>query len=245
MKGVSFQNGVEFKVSIDGEVWSQGDVLRGRLDAVARNPGAQANLHVFLADGSDKKIKQKAAGAFQILQKKSAASGPLDWSFELPTDARILDKSGSLYIVYGGTETLETLGQLRLNIEPHPYIQDIYSLLNTHYRFVFKNRIYAKGMVEGVFDPPQAKEWAALEELVVQIKVNGKESIDSKFQFFRKVVDATKGGLSAKVMKREIDQQWSTAHVVHDFNNRVNKDQVILLVDKVIEEYRSTGWLPG
>lgn len=242
MKGVSFQNGIEFKISIDGESWVQGGVLNGKLESVVRNGGASAPLYIFLANGIDKKIKQKTVGAFQILERKTAETGPIDWSFDLLSDARISDKTGSLYIAYGGCEILETLGQLKLNILPHPYIQDVFSLMNTNYRFVLKGILYAKnGMVEASFEAPATKDWASLEELILLMRV--KENVACNFQFYRKVVDATKGGLSSKIMKREFEQNWNVKNIIHDFNNRVNKDVVTEYIDNIIAEYRNTGWL--
>jgi hypothetical protein len=238
MKGMSFQNGVEFRITIEGESWTPGSTIQGRIES---KPVAKGQ--VYLAEGIDKKVKTKSADAFVILQEKDLTTAPYDWSFDLPIDSRISDKSGSLYLLYGHGENLEKLGQLRLNILPQPMITDLVDLLCTHFRFALKSYGAGKsGMTEVKLDPPSSKDWAMLEGLTLLCKSQA-STLDCKFQFLRNEVDATKGGLSTKNVKRDIQRSWGTRQIIHDFNQRLNKDVMTAEIDKVIAEYRNAGWL--
>ncbi len=238
MKGLSFQNGIEYRIVIEGETWPQGEKLTGRLEA--KSP---TKLFVALAEARDKKVKDKDAKAFKIIEPLNAEASPLDWNFQLPLNARISDNTGSLYIVYGADHTPEKLAHLRLNIQPHLLLRDTIDLFTHHYRFALKNTVAGKDQwVEFKLDPPDSKDWNFLEQLILQLQLN-EDTIDANFIFYRKEVDAMKAGLSTKITKREIEQSWNRKLIVHDFNQRLNKDQVALMVDAAFTEYRQAGWL--
>jgi hypothetical protein len=238
MKGMSFQNGIEFRVTLDGESWLQGETIHGRVESKPASKGL-----IYLAEGLDKKVKAKSADAFIILQELKFEAPPFDWKFQLPVDARISDKAGALYLLYGRDENTEKSGQLRLNILPNSLVKDLIELLSTHFRFPLKATVAGKkGVTEFKFDPPSGKDWSMLESLVLLIKTSEKE-LDCKFQFQRNEVDATKGGLSTKSVKREVNRCWIKNEIIHEFNLRMNKDIMTIEIDQVIDEYRSIGWL--
>ena len=250
MKGVSFQNGVEFKISIEGESWSQGDTVTGKLEAMSRNPNTPfTSMKVFLAESTEKKVKAKTPGAFEIIHELSSSSPTLDWSFKLENHTRITDSKGGLYIVYGNSngnpEALETLGQLRLNILPHMHMRDLRDIMGSHFRFVTKTASDGKkGWVEFKFDPPSAKEWSSLEQLVLLLKLQEK-SMEAKFSFHRAEVDALKAGLQTKSVLRDISKSWDLSRMIHDFNGRLNKEATTDAIENVVAEYRGVGWMPG
>lgn len=235
---MSFQNGVEFKITIEGESWSQGDLIQGKIESKPI-----AKTQVLLAEGTDKKVKAKSPDAFVVLEEALIQTAPFEWKFQLPIDARISDKSGALYVLYGHGENLEKLGQLRLNILPHTHFRDLIDLLTSHFRFAFKSFSAGKtGTTEVKLDPPGNKDWSMLEQLVVFLKINS-DTLDIKFQFHRQEVDATKGGLSTKAVKREISRSWKIPQIVLSFNQRLDKEILTVEIEKVIAEYRDAGWL--
>jgi hypothetical protein len=81
-----------------------------------------------------------------------------------------------------------------------------------------------------------------LEQLVLQLKLTDTE-VRSKFQFHRKEIDPTKGGVSTMIVKREFSRTWEIKKIVHDFNQRLDKDIITIEMDKLIAEYRNAGWL--
>ena len=245
MKGVSFQNGIEFKIVIEGETWSQGDTLCGKLEGISRNPNQTAKaLKVYLAEGNDKKVKAKTAGAFKILAELKSDEASLSWSFPLSLTARVSDGKGSLYIVYGNGDALETMGQLRLNIVPHLHLRDLSDVLSSHFRFVTKSITAGKdGWTEMKLEAPSAKEWAFLDLLVLQVQITA-ETLEAKFIFHRKEVDAMKAGLSTKITQREVERAWDLPKLIHDFNQRLNKEAATGCIENVFSEYSGTGgWL--
>jgi hypothetical protein len=238
MKGLSFQNGVEYKINIDGESWSQGDSISVTLES--KTP---SSLNLFLAEGVDKKVKAKSPDAFTVLEKFSSETSPLKQTIALPLSARISDKSGSLYVLYGKEEQTEKLGQLRLNVIPHLLIRDFIDLMTAHFRFAQKTTSAGKNdEVEVKLDPSGSKEWASLEQLLLRVQIT-EETMEVYFQFHRSEVDPTKGGLSSISVKREVTRTWNLSEIVHDFNQRLNKEVTTAAVEAVFAEYRSAGWL--
>ena len=238
MKGTTFQNGVEYKVTIDGEAWSQGESISGKIET---KPGSIAQ--VFLADGLDRKVKVKAADAFVVLNEQAPQTSPFHWRFELPLSARVSDKAGSLYLLYGSGDHLEKYGHLRLNVIPHQLLRDFSDLLTAEFRFALPVFSFGKSKTtELKLDPPAVKEWTMLDQLVVQLTLHSK-TLDLKFIFHRKEIDPTRGGLCTILVKREINRKWNLMEIVHDFNQRLNKDATAALMEVVIKDYRDAGWL--
>ncbi len=238
MKGMNFQNGVEFRIQVEGETWAQGDTLRGVL---VSKP--EQKLRVVLAEGIDKKVKSKTEGAYRILDEKTSDSGSIQWEFPLSRHSRISDKTASLYLLYGQSADLVSLGSLRLNIEAHPHLIDLMEVITHHFRFASKSISMGKhDFVEAKFSPPQAREWASLEFLSLQMKMSDTE-IELQFLFQRKSIDATAGNLSAKVVKKSYSRTLALKKLLHEFNQRVNKDQFTEVVESVIAEYRELSWI--
>jgi hypothetical protein len=244
MKGISFQEGVEFKLSIQGETWLQGEALSGDLEANVKNAGASlGEMRVILAETTERKLKSKSVDGFHVLEEAKSTTSPLQFNFKLPVDARISDKPGSLFILYGSRSDPHTLGMLKLAIAPHHLIHDLIELMRTEFRFALKNLTAGKGnFVEAKLEPSGSKEWAQLEELILAAKLTD-ETLETKFIFNRNAVDAIKAGLQTKIEHREIERSWELSEFVHDFNGRLNKDAATTAIQNVISEYRSAGWL--
>lgn len=235
MRGLSFQNGIEYKVNIEGESWAQGDSISIRLES--KTP---SSLTLILAEGVDKKVKLKSADAFTILEKFSSDTSPLDQVIQLPLNSPISDKSGSLYVLYGkGDESPEKLGQLRLNIIPHLHLRDLIEVMTSHFRFAQKTTSATKkNEVEVKLDPPGSKEWTSLELLTLKLLVT-EETIEAHFQFNRSEIDPMKGRLAKVMVKREMERSWPLSELIHNFNQRLNKEKAIQFIDQVVEEYKN------
>jgi hypothetical protein len=233
MRGVSFQNGVEFKISIDGERWEQGDEISGEILAVAKNPGAELKpARVILAETTERKLKSKSKDGFHVLAEATTSTFPFGWKFEMPLQARISDKAGGLCILYGSQEDPHTLGILKLNVVPHHYFNDLIELMRTEFRYALKGLSAGK---DGWVD-------AKLENLILSLRMEDGQ-IDAIFEFSRERVDAMKAGLQTKIEKQEITRSWLVKEFVHDFNDRINKDVATAAIESVISEYKSAGWL--
>ncbi|MCM0605922.1 MAG: hypothetical protein KA715_07505 [Xanthomonadaceae bacterium] len=228
MKATSFQNGVEYKVVVEGESWEQGAHLKGT--------STSSVLHTFLAYGIDKKVKAKSPDAFEVLKRVTSPS----WEFILPLDTSISDKSASLYILFGGTDQPSSMGALRLNIIPHLHLREVVEVLTLQYRFILKSSVAGKnGFTDFKLDPPDSKDWVQLDQLVLSLKRESDEVI-AKFNFKRKELNATdKGTLSTKKTIRPIDATWKLSEIIHSFNGRLNKDAAAAGIEIVVQEYRT------
>ena len=238
MKGMSFQNGVEYKITLEGETWSPGETLRGSIET---KPASSAQ--VMLTDGVDKKVKLKSADAFVVYEEIDLKKTPFSFEFKLPLNARVSDKLGSLYLLYGSGEHLEKYGQLRVSIIPHLLLRDFSDLLVREFRFA--NPVFSQGkskLTELKLSSPDLKQWSSLEQLIIQLNLLP-ETLEAHFQFHRKEIDPTKGALTTRLAKREVSRKWPLKELIHDFNQRLNKDFLQSEFEKVVTEYRDAGWL--
>jgi hypothetical protein len=248
MKGTSFQNGVEFKISIEGEAWEQGQPLVGRLVI----QGKSESSRVILASATERKLKNKSPDAFEVLAECPGAQAQTGFEFALPLTARITDKAGSLYLLYGNALDPHALGRLRLNIVPHHVVQDLIDLLRTEFRFALKKATAGKkDFTEFELTPPAGKDWAQLDHLIVRTRIvtaeeaseDAETSLLVYLDFHRAEVDGLKAGLSTKITQREVGREVGLSDLVHAFNGRLNKDAAAELIHDMFEEYRNAGWL--
>jgi hypothetical protein len=236
MKGFSVQDGNELRIEIEGERWSQGDRIRVRLQSKR-----EAHLFLGLASGFEKRIKTKSEEAFEIHEQIELKHSMIEKEFLLPNDARITDKAGSLYALYGIGNPPATLSSLRLQIEPHPHIRDLAEVLTHHFRFTLKSTSMGKKQeVELKFEPSGSKEWASLETLTISARLL-KTELELKFLFQRKEINALNTAFTAQSVKKTIEKNFALNELIHDFNQRLNKESVTAGLDLVFEEYRSQG----
>ncbi|NDG83763.1 MAG: hypothetical protein EBX52_01845 [Proteobacteria bacterium] len=235
MKGFSVQNGVEFRIVLEGERWTQGGTVA--IEVTSR-PGQP--LKVAIAEGSERKIKAKDASAFAEIESRDGAGPSLKTQFELPRNSRITDKSGSLYVLYGDPGKP---ANLKLIVDPHPWFGEICEVLVRHYRFSLKSTSMGKkGKVELKLEPSGAKEWASLTHLIASLSLE-EDALELTLEFHRTVVNALKPGLTAEKAVGKFHRSLPVAEIIHSFNQRLNPEAVILSLDAMMEEYRSRGWL--
>ena len=262
MKGSFFRDQIEYKIDIQGESWLQSSQIQGTLQV--RNHGqsawtAPSPFPVRLAVGAEKKVKAKLNDAFQEYQSLDIAgtppvtvaagstSQPLTWSFRLPIEARITDTTKSLYITYGSAPLAETgsFGALQLRILPHPWIEDLCSVIETNFRFPRRKTSAGDektGSVEVKFDPPDAKAYSMLEQLVVDWQLVQTEQdpsptlIECTFVFHVKEVDALQAGLKLKKTKKTIRRTLQPHEVVLKLNNRIRRDVFESVFESVLKE---------
>lgn len=239
MKGLSIQSGIELRVEVAGESWTQGSAVPVKLVSKNASP-----VSLALAIGIEKKIRSKAPDAFEILQSVPSALSPLSHTFELPLNARITDKTGSLHILYGLPGNTQ-LSQLRLQINPHPHLTDLISILNTEFRFSLKSSSMSKHQaVEFRLEPPYSKEWASLEEMILTCALSD-TSLETQFKFHRKEIDASQVTLKTISTQRIIKRTLAMVDCLHSFNQRLNPEVAVETVDSVFNEYKSQSWLPA
>ena len=237
MKGISIQNGVEFKVTVEGERWSQGSNIQLEVFTHSSHP-----IWVALAEGHEKKLKAKDPNAFSVLASQDGVGPHLKAQFTVPKNARITDKSGSLFILYGNQNTL---AHLKLTIDPHPLFIEIRDILIRQFRFALKTVVMGKkSVVEFKFEPSGAKEWASLSHLITRMSTDDSH-VHLEIEFHRTVINALKPGLSAEKASRSFRCELPRRDVIHDFNQRLNSDAVTLVLEQIFAEYQNQSWLPA
>lgn len=219
MKGTFFQKPLEFNLRIEGETWNQADAISGEL--IAKNHGAEPvaleTLGVGLAHGELKKVRLKSPEAFDVLASQKFEGGQmlepgkearLSWKFETDRNCPISDSTKSLFIVYGQGDATEKLGQLQLTIRPYWIIQEFLSTVTTQFRFVVKTLKWSKGRVEAKLAPPDSKAFAMLEHLTLSFRFE-EETLDVKYVFQVKKLEATAANVDVKKDKREVEQSFA------------------------------------
>lgn len=209
MKGTIFQKPFEFNLELPGETWNQGQSLNGSL--VVTSHGAETldleNHGIALALGKVKKVKSKDSDAFNIFEtlafsKNSVAAGDkvnLDFSFPLPLNGPISDKTQSFYLIYGNLEKQE--GHLQLTVEPSLAFKPLLDVLDIFFRFKFKERKYAKDSIEFKLIAPDSKDFKGLETLILKMKEIPESGLEFTATFNLKNVGITDGNVAVQKTK--------------------------------------------
>ena len=233
MKGTIFQKPLQLNLSIDGESWHQGDAIAGSLTVKnhGSSPVQTKGIGVRFAYGQLTKVREKAPGAFHILSNQTLPQGALDpqqetqltWKFETERNSPITDKTGSLYLLYGEGDAPESLGSLQLILRPHWVIEEILKILQIEFRFVLKTQKSSKGFVESKFAPPAAKEYSAIEQLLVSTRFTG-EALDMRYSFAVKKLSADSGVMELKKDKKDFQKQFQPVQYLR--GSRLNHEQM-------------------
>ena len=245
MKGTFFQKPLEFRLEVDGEMWAQGDKITGSL--VAKNHGSDPvtlnEFRVALAHGELKKVRAKSPEAFKILNTATGPSGAkleaqneftLPWSFETNRNGPITDTSSSLFLLYGRGDVNEQLGQIQLTMNPDSVIQEIIQIFVIAFRFVVKTRKFAKGSVEVKLAPPDAKAFAAVEQLILNFCYEG-ETVHLSYSFGVKKVEATASSFEM-VKDKKVFAQSFTPGQYRTASGRFNHDPIETTIREVISQ---------
>lgn len=220
MRATLFKEGLEFKLEINGERWIQGQKVEGELvlNNLGKNTLSLKKLSVRLAWGDFKKIKARSDLAFQILDTSSleenlelsaGQSKNWKWSFTLNDDCPISEKNGSLFILYGDELNSSLGGDLQLTIEPKVLYRDIIKLMENFMRFKLKDITSKKGQVLAKFQPPQSKEFAALDSLLLGFNLE-KQELNLNYEFKVKKLNLSATNTDLKMAKdiSKLEQKW-------------------------------------
>ena len=250
MKGTYFRKPHEFQLHVEGESWEQGETIEGTL--TVRNHSSEplplSDVRILFAIGNLKKVKTRDDDAFEVVSEGTPGNGagpvpaggtsdPLPWKFELDSNFRISDTTGSLYFLYGtGTNPAE-LGQIQAPVTPVHLITDFASVFPNTFQFALRHHKAKKDCVETKFAPPSGKVFPSMEQAVVQTRFEGEDFLVD-FVFTMKEIDATSPGTSLKKVKRTFERRFTPSEY-RLFNGRLNKDFSEKAVGEVLDELRS------
>ena len=209
MKGTLFQKPLEFNLEVPGEIWTQGSKVEGTL--AVTNHGHEEisldNIGVAIALGAVKKVKTKDEDAFAIAANEAFSKqnipaqgkSELSFSFTLETNGPISDKNSSPYLIYGDLQKKE--GHLQLTVEPSKAFKPLLDVLDIFFRFKLKERKHAKDGIEFKLIAPDAREFKALDTMVIKMTELEAGDVDLKIQFNMKTVGVADGAVTTKKTK--------------------------------------------
>lgn len=243
MRGISIQKGTEVRIQVEGENWKQGATVSGQVEV--RNSKTPSTLRVILAHARDKKVKEKSSDAFDVVDTKTFESVGSTQTFEfaLPLNAKITDKSSSLYVLYGLNDGLSDLGLLKLTVHPHQHIQDAIEAISITHRFVLKSLNATKECkAEACFIPPSAKEFVLVKEANASFEVTQTELL-LDLEMVVDEIDTVSAGLKMKKVKKNFSRAFPLKELLHSFNQRVNKEVIEIAWEELINESKAGNTL--
>lgn len=248
MRGLFIQHQLEFLVEAQGEGWHQEDRLSCALSVKNRGASPQplADPGLYLALGDIKKIKQKDPAALKVVAaaelQAPAELAPgtqvkCPWEFVIDKNAAITDKGQSLYLVFGSGQSLETMGQLPVTVQPHPHIQVLLRILETTFRFVVKGQKSSKGRVQVKLKPSTAKRFTTVDDLVLSCWFEGEELV-LHYLFHIKKFEATAATIGVAKKQREFDQRLTVSQYLFP-GGAVNHEPLEAAVSEALKEIES------
>jgi hypothetical protein len=224
VRAVSFQTPLELILNVQGEEWRQGEAVHGNV--IVKNRGAApislSQFSVRLARGKLSKVRQKTAGAFEVLRTAELRLPPeitaggeaqAEWSFQTDRNAPITDSLGSLFLLYGNAQSPEAQGNLQLSFVPEPLIAELLRTLEIQFRFVLKGTKFSKGRVEAKLSPPASRAFSTLEGLVMAFTFEG-DTLLAEYAFHVKKLEATAAAVDMKKEARELEQRFTIAECI-------------------------------
>lgn len=215
MRSVFFQRPLEYQIAASGEEWNQGDPLSGTMRV--RNSGGEAlpaqSVRILLVYAVKKELKDGKADPWQVLETlgfdlPELATGTqhvTDWSLQLPSDCPVTDKSGTLFLLFGGIEALENGGRIDLQVRLHPMLQSFLQTFTTQFKFLEKYRKHVKGWTEVKLNPPDSQEYSSLDNLLCHLRIR-EEQLEVRYLFKVKVFSREDDFVKIRRKTRELEQ---------------------------------------
>jgi hypothetical protein len=248
MKGTFFQKPFEFALEIIGESWKQGDTINGTLNVKSHSPEDQdlSKIGVGLALGAAKKIKTKDAKAFKVISStlfesnsvvKAGEETSIPWTFTLAKDCPISDKAGSIYMIAGNVETPFEAGLMELSIAPTIVISNFLEIFENMFRFKVKKMKAKKTFIEVKMQAPGSTEFGPIEQLVLQLKMDG-ENLDAQFNFKLSKLCYEPTGVVAKVVEESFTQTLTPVDY-KIYGDSPNQDGIMKSISKVLDQVKA------
>jgi len=223
VKGTFFQKPLEFRLSVDGETWRQGDPITGTLTVKNHSPEPlpTQEITVRLARATLRKVHQKLEGAFETAVGSAAppsdastlapgAEFNFPWKFVTDRNCPITDSVSSLFLLYGKGEDGMQMGQLQVPVIPYEVISQFLDVMKTAFRFVLKTTKWSKGSVDAKLAPPDSRNFVGLEQAVISFHFEG-EVLQVDYDFKLKKIEASASAVELKKQKTSFSQSYEPA----------------------------------
>ncbi len=250
MRSTFFDRPLEYQLLTAKEEWLQGEPIEGKLSIRNMNPDKViANtVDVLLAYGNFRKIKAGEENCWEVLhreniQKDLSLDGnqqlSYNWRFNLPSDAPITDKSGSLFLLFGGEDVLNRGGRLDVRIKMMELLQSFLQTFVTQFQFVQKSAKYKDGWTEVQLDPPSgSREFPNLEHVMCYLRMLD-EKLELKYRC--KIKTLKKDGESMKVRGKYLEvSQTLTADDYLQTSGFPNRSRFREMIEVALSEAKPT-----
>ncbi len=177
MKAQFFNKPLNFTLNLTGDDWEQGARLSG--DLAITNTTDQtidmSSLGVHLCYCQTKKLKAKDSTGIKLIKSIQLAKeqNQLDFEFLLDPNCPITDNTGSLQILTGNIAEPFSCGMLELKVFPIAVVRSFIEVFELFFRFKFKGLKNKKNFIETQISPPATKEWAKIQKMNLQMKMEG------------------------------------------------------------------------
>jgi hypothetical protein len=196
---------------------------------------------VILAHGAIAKVRKKDAGAFTPISSASMESQKITpggqasfpWKFETERNCTVTEKGASLFLLYGKGESLDSLGQIQLVIQPDTIIEEYLKSLQTLFHFVPKTQKSNKGWVECKLAAPSSRNFASVEQLLLSFRFEG-ETLMVHYLFDVKKLEALAATTSLSKQKREFEQSFTPMQYLR--NGRFNFEVIEASIKDVMSQ---------
>lgn len=240
MKGIFFSKPLEFNLAITGESWTQGANVAGTLTVSNHSNDtidlSQIGCHLCYC--SSKKFKVKDPKSITLIQSIMLAGdqNELNFDFKLESDCPITENAGSLYIICGNISSPFEGGFLGLKISPTLPIVHFVETFESFYRFKLKGFKNKNGFIEAAVNAPNSKDWAGVQKMILQMKMNNDE-LEVKFNVNLKKLSFDSGPSKTKDEKREIIKYLTKDQ--YDLYGSANQDGIKKIIDEVMSEIKT------
>ena len=219
MRSVYIQKPLEFRLEVPLEAAIQGEPVPCRITVKnhGSEPGPLPQFSLVLGLGALKKVKAKAADAFEVLTRAELdrsqvvpANGEIvvSWEFHLDRNAPLSDKNQTPFLLYGNGEAPESLGQIPLTVTMHPHARAIFDTCETVFSLINKGETWKDGFTNVKYKAPDLRKFSLVDEIVIGVRfVDG--SLEVLYTFKVKKIDATAHSLNFKKGKAEVTQTWA------------------------------------
>ena len=214
MRSTFFDRPLEYQLLTAKEEWLQGDPIEGKLSIKNMNDEKVIinTIDVLLAYGNFRKVKTGEENCWEVLhreniQKDLSLDGnqqlSYDWRLNLPSDAPITDKSGSLFLLFGGEDVLNRGGRLDVRIKMMVLLQSFLQTFVTQFQFVQKSSKYKDGWTAVQLDPPTgSREFPNLEHVMCYLRMVN-QILELRYRC--KIKTLKKNGESMKVRGKSLE----------------------------------------
>lgn len=235
MKGVNVSDGIEYRIELKGEQWSQGEEISGTYEAIPHSGDLKASK-VYFALGDKKKIKKGDPKAFTVLWEEECTGAKKDFSFSLEKNSIVTDSALGLFCLFGHKDDLLSCGSLEVNTVPHSHLTQIISVIENFLRFKVKKIKYQakQSQVDFQMVPPVSREYSSMEKLSLKM-VKTDQGCELFYTISLKKLDSADLGMQIAKKKVDLQANWTEREYLI-CGDTVDQDRVQKLVVSTLQE---------